>query len=142
MALYTLDTSAVSAVLRREPGFELVTSALDEAARNQATTVLMPFVVLMETEYIALRQEARETVEDWLEWVNHWPVTVVESDYGWRRRAARVKAEGRISLADAWVAALALIRNATLVHKDPEFDAVPDLQHLRLPYDRDAGGAT
>jgi predicted nucleic acid-binding protein len=53
---------------------------------------------------------------------------------------ARIKAWGRISLADAWVAALALLNDAELVHKDPEFDSVLGLRALKLPYDRDDAG--
>ena len=37
--------------------------------------------------------------------------------------------------ADAWIAALALERNAILIHKDPEFDQTEDeFEVLRLPY--------
>ena len=53
---------------------------------------------------------------------------VVESDPDWRSAAAGVKSRGRISIADAWVASLALMRDAKLVHKDPEFDAVEELK--------------
>jgi predicted nucleic acid-binding protein len=67
-----------------------------------------------------------------------WPVESVESYLSWRRAAARVKAQGKVSFAAAWVAALALLRDAELVHKDPEFDAVTGLKTLRLPYDREA----
>ena len=45
----------------------------------------------------------------------------------------------RISVADAWIAALAKDRNATLVHKDPEFEQVEaEVQVLKLPYKTDA----
>jgi hypothetical protein len=37
------------------------------------------------------------------------------------------------------MAALAVLEDAELVHKDPEFDAVPGLRAVRLPYDRDLG---
>jgi predicted nucleic acid-binding protein len=48
-------------------------------------------------------------------------------------RAAQLKAVGGLSVADAWIAATALLRGARLVHKDPEFDTVQKLQHERLP---------
>jgi predicted nucleic acid-binding protein len=38
-------------------------------------------------------------------------------------------------VADAWIAALAQARNATLVHKDPEFEQVEaTIKVLKLPY--------
>ena len=38
--------------------------------------------------------------------------------------AGRLKAEHRVSLADALIAAFALRAGAALVHKDPEYDAL------------------
>lgn len=35
--------------------------------------------------------------------------------------AAQLKAKGGLSIADSWIAATALARSATLVHKDSEF---------------------
>lgn len=50
-------------------------------------------------------------------------------------QAAEIKAYHPLSLADAWIAALALNRSAVLVHKDPEFEALSGLIHLLpLPY--------
>jgi predicted nucleic acid-binding protein len=97
----------------------------------------MPFIVLMEVEYKLLRElgMGRETDEQ-MATLLHWPVQIIESDPDWRRAAARIKAEGKVSFADAWVASLALLNDAELVHKDPEFDAVADLKAIRLPYDR------
>ncbi len=142
MALYALDTSAVSAVLRGEPGFELVEGLLYEARQSQERTILMPFIVLMETEYTSLRYAQRDIVDQWMALVDSWPVEVVESSYSWRRAAAAVKSTYRLSLADAWVAALALLHDAELVHKDPEFDAIAGMKALRLPDDRRARGGT
>jgi PIN domain len=49
--------------------------------------------------------------------------------------AGDLKAQHRMSVVDAWIAALAHERNATLVHKDPEFEQVEaTLKVLKLPY--------
>ena len=51
--------------------------------------------------------------------------------------AGRLKAIHRISFADAWVAATAMMLGAILVHKDPEFGELKDkLEMLKLPYKR------
>jgi len=49
--------------------------------------------------------------------------------------AAELKAAHRLSVADAWIAALAEERGATPVHKDPEFEQVEAVvKVLKLPY--------
>ena len=47
---------------------------------------------------------------------------------------AKVKAKGSLSVADAWIASLAILHQCELVHKDPEFDRVNELTVIRLPY--------
>lgn len=47
----------------------------------------------------------------------------------------KLKAQHRISVADSWIIATAITRNATLVHKDLEFDALSDKVTMKaLPY--------
>ena len=138
MADYVIDTSAILAVLKQEDGFEAAHALLRQAERpDTGVKVNVPFVALMEVEYQLLRELRQREVERWLNIVLAWPTEVVESNEAWRRVAAAIKSAGKVSFADALVAALALMRDATLVHKDPEFDGVNDLRHLRLPYDRD-----
>jgi predicted nucleic acid-binding protein len=86
----------------------------------------------METEYKLLRQFRPEEVRSSLATVRGWPGEVVESDESWRREAARIKAGGGLSVADAWMAALAMLSDAELVHKDPEFDKVAGLRSVKL----------
>ena len=45
-----------------------------------------------------------------------------------------VKATYPLSLADAWIAATAMECDATLIHKDPEFERLASLKEERLPY--------
>ncbi|MDC0269671.1 PIN domain-containing protein [Synechococcus sp. AH-551-N23] len=46
--------------------------------------------------------------------------------------ASRIKALHRLSVADAWIAAAALLSRATLLHKDPEFEAITELDQSWL----------
>jgi predicted nucleic acid-binding protein len=118
------------AVLLREDGAEQVHDVVYSPAR-----VLLPFVVMMEVEYKLLQLQPG-LVQDALSTLDAWPVDTAESYYSWRRAAAQIKSIGKISFADAWVAALALLNDAVLVHKDPEFEAVAGLKMVQLPYDR------
>ena len=39
----------------------------------------------------------------------------------------------RLSVADAWIAAAALLGRAKLVHQDPEFEAITELDQIGWP---------
>jgi predicted nucleic acid-binding protein len=59
-----------------------------------------------------------------VEWVSCEPPILDE--------AARIKSCGGLSVADAWIAGTAAVRDAILVHKDPEFAAVQTVRQERL----------
>jgi len=130
---YVLDTSAVLAVLLAEPGYEKVTEILAQADGDGDQDVLLPFMALMEMQYRLLRDLPSGDALAAVRLVEAWPVKVVESGPLWRQRAAGLKSRGGLSVADAWIASLALLHDAQLVHKDPEFDTVKGLRSHRLP---------
>ena len=127
------------AVLDRETGADTVVNIVAEAEAGRVEA-LVPFIALMELEYQLRRRYNERAALQSLHSFLGWPVTVHESTPEWRTEAAILKAHGGLSVADAWIAALALLLDAELVHKDPEFDKVRGLQALRLPYDRNQGG--
>jgi predicted nucleic acid-binding protein len=128
VAVYALDTSALIAYLYDEEGADTAEAVIFGGER-----VLIPFLAVMETEYKLLRSRPDRARRQMAQLLS-WPAQIIESSPQWRAEAARIKAGGRLSLADAWAAALALLNDAELVHKDPEFDAVSGLKALRLPY--------
>ena len=133
MTDYVLDTSALITLLKDEDGADEVEAVLAASNAGRSSTYL-PFMSLMEVEYMVLRQNGQRVAEEVLRLIHSWPVARMESAPEWGSRAAWVKSRASLSLADAWNAALALMLDAELVHKDPEFDRVPDLKHHRLPY--------
>lgn len=128
---YVLDTSAILAVVLGESSGRAVVELLRQA-RQGKKSIALPFMALMEAEYKLLRKFRREEVRSSLATVRGWPAEVVESNENWRHEAARLKAGGGLSLADAWMAALALLGDAELVHKDPEFDRIAGLRSVKL----------
>ena len=124
---YVLDTSAIMRLLLDEPGSEAVEHVLGGDEK-----VVLPFMVIMELHYVLLRRLSPSRVEHLIETLRASPAEVVESDPEWARRAAEVKSRGGLSVADAWIASLALLHGGELVHKDPEFDAVAGLRSLKL----------
>ena len=71
---------------------------------------------------------------------NHRILTLRDDEPGAERvaseslllEASRIKASHSLSVADAWIAAAALIGRATLVHKDSEFEAIMQLDQVWL----------
>lgn len=143
MAGYVLDTSALLALVLEEPGAMEVLEILGSQVGGEIhengpegagpPPVYIPFVALMELEYRVMRLFGPYEAERRSAMIRHWPVEIVESNPRWRFQAARIKAHHRLSLADAWIAALAVLQDARLVHRDPELDAVEGLRSLRLP---------
>ena len=50
-------------------------------------------------------------------------------------KGGELKARHKISPADSIIAAYALVYKTTLVHKDPEFEAITELNQIKLPYE-------
>lgn len=133
MSRYVLDTSAIMAFLRDEPGSDRVEQIVDAARADAEVFIAVPFITLMEVEYRLIRLgHSLQWVDTILAHLQSWPITIYESNELWRRQAAWVKATNRLSVADAWIASLALVLDAELIHKDPEMDSVPGLKALRL----------
>ncbi len=129
---HVLDSSALLALIEDEPGAETVERVI------RTSRVILPVVVLMEVFYI-LRQErgegdayrlyahCREIADE----------LISELDEPTVLQAGRFKADYEVSLADAWIAAVARLRDAVLVHKDPELEALEGLVQMKaLPYKR------
>ena len=129
-----LDTSAWLTLIEDEPGADTV-QALLEAAQASGAILLTSFMSYMEVYYITRQERDAEEAQARIDLMTSLPVLRIESSAMLSVRAAEIKATRRVSVADAWIAALAGEHEATLVHKDPEFDQVAELtQTMALPY--------
>ncbi len=88
---------------------------------------------LMEVQYRVWQDEGPTPARLAYAQVLSLPLIIVHEAPELLEKAAEIKAIHRLSVADAWIAAAALLNQATLVHKDPEFEPL-DLPQLRLPY--------
>ena len=121
-----LDTSALLALRDDEAGAERVHRIID-AVRKRRASAYVSFMTRMELLCRIAASEGDEAAASAvrlldalpLQWVTCEPAILVE--------AARIKLRGGLSVADAWIAATAALRQAVLVHKDPEFATVADL---------------
>lgn len=131
-ALYLLDTSALLTLRDDEDGADDVARHLDAGSRTGVPCRIC-FISLMELYYRVWQDEGRAQGRLAYEQCRSLPLIVVHEDAGLLEMAAEVKATCRLSVADAWIAASAILLQATLVHKDPEFEPLDIPQH-RLPY--------
>ena len=115
-----LDTSAVLAMRSDEPGADRVERLL-RAARSGRATVLLSFMTRMELLYRIASDEGQEQAESAVRLLDAAGVEWVSCEPAILEEAARIKAGGGLSVADAWIAATAAVRDAVLVHKDREF---------------------
>ena len=128
-----LDTSAILALWENEEGASAVEKILREA--SQKKPVYLSFMTFMECRYRVWKDQGGEAADELVRSLNHLPAVRIDVDDEILSLAAELKANHRISVADSWIIATAIARNAVLVHKDPEFEAVRSRVKLKtLPY--------
>jgi len=121
-----LDTSALLTLRSNEAGADMVEEILRRAARMHRP-VLVSFMTRMELLYLIWRQEGELAARQAIAVVDTFNVEWVSCEADILTRAALLKARGGVSVADSWIAATAIARGATLIHKDPEFRVIADL---------------
>jgi predicted nucleic acid-binding protein len=131
---HLLDTSAIFAFTDNEEGADLVEEYLGRAKKKDISLYVSK-MTLMEIYYVSLQKGDEKEARDRLFLVRSLPVTELPLDDDLILPAGQFKARRKISVADAWIAATAAVRNLTLIHKDPEFERVEeDITLLPLPY--------
>lgn len=119
-SVFVLDTSALLALRGDEPGADRVETVIEQAKKNQVL-LLASFMTRMEVLYRVWREEGLEAAREALRLIDSFPVEWVSCQPEILETAARLKALGKLSVADSWIGATAMVRGATLIHKDPEF---------------------
>lgn len=129
---FVLDTSAVLALWNEEDGASIVEKILRD--KNQRT-IYLSFMTFAECRYRVWKDQGRGAADELFRSLSLLPVTRIDVDDTLILAASELKAQYRISMADSWIIATAITKSATLVHKDPEFDALSDRVSLKaLPY--------
>lgn len=119
-AVFVLDTSALLALRGDEPGADRVESLVTKSKSN-ACVLLISFISRMELLYLVWREESEEAAREALRLIDSFEIEWVSCEPPILELASRLKAQGGLSVADSWIGATAIVRKATLVHKDPEF---------------------
>lgn len=125
-----LDTSAFLTLTGEEPGADTVQQFITDALAGELD-LHASFVSLTEIEYITRQKEGEKIAGERLADIKALPVCWLHSDDALCEAAAKLKAAHKMSFADAFVAATAKRLDATLIHKDPEFDALAGVIKLQ-----------
>lgn len=128
---YVIDTSGIMALRGDEPGADRVEELLRKADSLEVEA-LVSFMTRMELLYRIATDEGPAAAEEALRLLDSTAVIWVSCEPAILAEAARIKAGGGLSVADAWIAATARVRGAILVHRDPEFERVGDVRHETL----------
>ena len=127
--IVVFDTSAFLTLTGEEPGADTVQKFITDALAGEID-LRASFVSLTEVEYITRQAKGEEVARQRLADIKALPIQWLHSDETLCSEAAKLKAAHKVSFADAFVAATAQRLNATLVHKDPEFDALKGIIKL------------
>ena len=118
-----LDSHALVAYFRSEPGAEHVEALLAKAASSDRP-LLMTEVNYAEVKYTLIRKDGPEAWAASARILSGLPIDFHPADRRLADTAADFKARFKISLADAFAAALANEKKGQLVAGDPEFKAL------------------
>ncbi len=131
---YVLDSSAFLTFFEDEKGAETVQKLL-ESAKKEEIIIFVCFATFTEVFYITFREQGQEEARKRVKLMNRLAITRIESSEELGLIAGRLKAANKLSFADAWIAATAVLYDSTLVHKDPEFEQLEnEVKVLKLPY--------
>ena len=125
MASKVLDSYALMAFFGDEPGADLVRDLILKAEENKVN-LLMSVVNLGEVWYSIARTNSPEVADQYIGEINGMAIEIVDIDWQLTRQAALFKANGNISYADCFAAALAKAKKAELITGDKEFRSLQD----------------
>ena len=123
MAAAVLDSYALLAFFRGENGAVLVKQLLHKAASSDRP-LHMTEVNYAELKYMLVKKDGPDRWGEAADILTSLPIEFHPVDRRLAEMAADLKARHKISLADAFTAALAKERKAELVTGDPEFKSL------------------
>jgi len=127
-------------LLMAEPGYETVKGLLD-AAEQETTRVLASQWSLVELAHAIAHSHGEEAARDDLRLIREMPVQFVGATDDQCIRAGLLRSRHRLSTVGAVIVVQSMDAGAALVHKDPEFGNIQDLEQIPLPY-KPAGAGT
>jgi predicted nucleic acid-binding protein len=133
MANFVLDSYALLAYFRKEEGGEKVEQLLNEAVADKHE-LHMTCINAGEVYYMAHRKDGADKANLVWKALLQFPIHMIEVDMTFTLKAASLKAKYKLSYADAFAAALAINKKATLITGDHEFDSLATETNFKVKY--------
>ncbi len=133
MKKIVFDSYAIIALLREEPGYELVRDILVQISQHKAEGYITT-INAGEVYYMIARKSNLNFAEESLRVLRQLPVDIVNADLKLSMEAAKIKSKFSLSYADAFAAALTIQKKATLITGDKEFDNLLSLKDFKIMY--------
>jgi len=128
------DSYAIIGYLENEMFSSRVEKILKQA-REGTNLIYLHAIQLGEVYYITLREKGQDLADLAYARIRSFPLTYIEIiDEELLRTAAKLKAKYPISYADAFAAAMAVIKNAFLLTGDPEFQALEKKENISIEW--------
>jgi len=131
MKRYVLDANALIALLQDEPGAEKVSEVLNAAYKGEAE-IIMHKANFLEVYYDAYRYRGKEQADLMLSAVKKRPIQInAEITDEIFSEAGRLKATYKMSFADSFALAQAVVSGGALLTSDHhEFDAIESVENI------------
>jgi predicted nucleic acid-binding protein len=127
------DSYALIALFRQEPGYELVRELLVKIAADEAEGYITT-INIGEVYYMTCRKSNQKNAETALDALLKFPLQIVDADLKLSLEAAKLKAKYALSYADAFAAALTIVKKATLITGDDEFESLKNEPGFKVKY--------
>ena len=137
MIRYVLDACALLALLRNEPGADIVADAIN-AANNGEAEIIMHKANLLEVYYDLYRFLGKDKADIILSEIIKRPINInAEITEQIFTEAGRLKASYKISFADSFALAQAIVSDSELLTSDHhEFDTIEQHNEVRIKWVR------
>jgi len=124
-AVRVLDAYGLIAYFEGEAGKDQMIEIF-RSARDSGRPLFLSVVNWGEVFYITLREAGQERADHVAHLISTLPIQIISADLELAKQAAEFKATRKMSYADCFAAALAMLRRAELVTGDKEFKQVED----------------
>lgn len=126
---FVLDANALLHFLMNAPGANRVESLVREA-HHLNTRLLVSVANLGEVFYASWQKHGEQAARETIATLSLLPIDVVPVDLAQALKAGELKAVHKIPYVDSLAAALAVLRDATLVTSDRDFEKLG--RHFRI----------
>ena len=133
MAKFVLDSYSLLAFFRDEPGADAIEKLLNEAAEDKHE-LYITVVNVGEVYYMSCRKDRVSKANQVWEAMRKFPLHFIEVNLDLSLAAAKIKANYKLSYADAFAAALTIQKKATLVTGDNEFESLEGEANFKVKY--------